>query len=255
MDEVVSLDRTSAIPLYYQLKQWLIDQIERGVFAPGSQIPPELELCERFQVSRGTVRQATKELIAEGRLYLVRGLGTFVATPHKHRWSLSDFVSMAETLQRQGARFATRVLEVSRRPADPHVATELQIETGSPVVYVRRVRSLHDEPLVIFESYLPEKLAAPLLQTDLTDRSLYGTLEEVCGVRVVAVEHTLSVRLATAEEAHLLGVSPGSPVHDFEEVAYDASGMPVDYSLSIFRGDKSRFYVRSARVPAGTGRR
>jgi GntR family transcriptional regulator len=252
MDKAVSLDRSSAIPLYYQLKQWLLEQIDRGMFAPGTQIPTELELCEQFQVSRGTVRQAAKELIAEGRLYLVRGCGTFVAVPHRQRWSLLDFVSVAEMLQRQSVQFETRVIEVSSQQADPRIATELRIEIGSPIVYIRRVRSLQGEPMVIFASYLPEKLAAPLYHIDLTNRSLYGVLEEECGARVMAVDHTLSVRLATEEEAHLLGVPPNSPVHDFEETAFDASGLPVDYSLSIFRGDKSRFFVRSVRTPAGT---
>lgn len=252
MDQTTSLDRSSAVPLYHQLKQWLVEQIDQGVFAQGTQIPAELELCEQFRVSRGTVRQATKELVAEGRLYMVRGCGTFVSTPQRQRWSLLDFASVAEMLQRQSVQFETRVVEVSARPADARIATELRIEGGETVMCIRRVRSLQGEPIVIFVSYIPERLAAPLYEIDLTNRSLYGVLEEKCGVSVAYVDHTLSVRLATEEEAELLGIPPASPVHDFEELAYDTSGLPVDFSLSIFRGDKSRFYVRSVRAPLGT---
>ena len=75
----MSLDRSSAVPFYVQLKQALQSEIQKGVYGPGELIPTEVELCKRYGISRHTVRQALSELVQEGIIYRVPGKGTFVA--------------------------------------------------------------------------------------------------------------------------------------------------------------------------------
>lgn len=244
----MTLSKNSVIPLYYQLKVWLLEQIDSGRFSPGDQIPTEYELCHQFGLSRGTVRQALKELVAEGRLYLVRGRGTFVAELPQEKWSIATFVSMSEALDRKGVPYETIVLEKKALKADPLVATNLQVEVGEPILFLKRLRTVNQEPFVIYHSYLLEKIAAPLYEVDLNNRSLYKVLEEKCGVRVAFMDRTILVRLATDDEASILQVPPRSAIHVFEELAYDSDGKPVEFGNSIFRGDKSRFQLRITRI-------
>jgi GntR family transcriptional regulator len=244
----MAIFNNGAIPLYYQLKVWLSEQIERGLFPPGSQIPSEHELCERFNLSRGTVRQAIKELISDGRLYLVRGRGTFVADLPQGHWPLVSLVSIAETLQDKKIPFETPVLEICPLAASTQVAARLKIEAGAPVIYLKRLRVVEGEPVILFSSYLPEKSALQLYQTDLNNVSLYRTLEEVCQIQVTYMDHTLSVRMPSEEEASLLQIGLNSPVMLSEEVAYDPYNNPVEYSTSLYRSDRGFFYIRSERM-------
>ena len=71
--EEFKLDRNTPVPLYYQLKQYLIGQIRSGKLKVGDMLPTEFELCEKFGVSRPTVRQAMSEMVAEGYLSSPQG--------------------------------------------------------------------------------------------------------------------------------------------------------------------------------------
>ena len=75
------LDRTSFVPLYYQLQEVLKEQIESGVWAPGEALPSEPELARRFGISRVVVRQALAILHDDRQIVRIKGRGTFVAQP------------------------------------------------------------------------------------------------------------------------------------------------------------------------------
>jgi len=248
-----ALDRDSALPLYYQLKQWLVQRITSGALKPGDQIPTEQVLCEQFGLSRGTVRSALSELMTEGRLYLVRGRGTYVAQPTPQRWSLSSFVSISDALRQQGRNFERRVLDLLPIAAPPAAATALGLEPSNPVVYLKRLWLVEGQPFMIAVSYLPEKAASGLYGLDLTNRSLYQTLEKVCGLRVRRVDRALGVRLAEDSECALLNLASPSAVHFLEDLAYTdlegpSAAKPVEYSQTILRGDKGRFEIQSVQI-------
>ena len=74
----MKVDKTSPIPVYFQIKDQLFQEIEEGVYEIGERLPPERELIERFNVARMTVRQAIKILIDQGYLESRRGSGVYV---------------------------------------------------------------------------------------------------------------------------------------------------------------------------------
>lgn len=239
----MSFNKNSGIPLYYQLKLWLLEQIEGGIYKPGEQIPTELELCSRFNISRGTVRRALSELIAEGSIYLVRGRGTFVSEPisWKDKLSIFNTISLAYVFTQLGLSFHTRLLEMSSKKADAQVAANLQIEPGEKIIFLKRLRIVESEPLVIITSYLSEKLASGLYTIDLSNRSLYTVLNDVCSLHISHIRRLIHVRLVNSREADLLKIPIPSAVYLFEELAYDDNNRPVEYSHSVFRGDKCHF--------------
>ncbi|MBE3562031.1 MAG: GntR family transcriptional regulator, partial [Ktedonobacteraceae bacterium] len=99
-----TLERSNPLPLYYQLKEVLKQQIRAGYFSPNDAIPSEPELVAQYHVSRATVRQALTELVHEGLLYRQHGRGTFVCEPRVQPHSLSELISFSEDLRRRGKR-------------------------------------------------------------------------------------------------------------------------------------------------------
>src|SRR5918911_3838227 len=97
------LERSNPVPLYYQLKEVLRQQIHAGHLAPHSAIPSEPELVARYHVSRATVRQALTELVHEGLLYRQHGKGTFVRELRIQQ-TVSELTSLTTALRKQGNR-------------------------------------------------------------------------------------------------------------------------------------------------------
>ncbi len=98
-----TLERSNPLPLYYQLKEVLKQQIRAGHLAPHTAIPSEPELVSSYHVSRATVRQALTELVHEGLLYRQHGKGTFVCEPRVQQ-TLSELSSFSEEMRRRGKR-------------------------------------------------------------------------------------------------------------------------------------------------------
>src|SRR5260370_17742489 len=97
-----TLERSNPLPLYYQLKEVLKQQIRAGHLAPHTAIPSEPELVAQYHVSRATVRQALTELVHEGLLYRQHGRGTFVCEPRVQQHTISELTSFSEELRRRG---------------------------------------------------------------------------------------------------------------------------------------------------------
>jgi len=108
------LDEKSPVPLYHQLSQILREKIEQEEWKEGEQIPTELELCEEFGLSRGTVAQALRELEDEGLVYRKQGRGTFVAEK-KLSLDLSHFYSFARDMEARGQRFYSKILRMEKK--------------------------------------------------------------------------------------------------------------------------------------------
>ncbi len=127
----LSLDRSSPIPLYYQLSQQLEEAISSGVLKPGDRIDTEVEIAQRYGLSRPTVRQAIAELVAKGLLVRRRGVGTQVV--HSQLRRPVELTSLYDDLARASHQPQTRVLSVELVPAEGKVAESLNVTEGTSV--------------------------------------------------------------------------------------------------------------------------
>jgi len=237
------LDRDSKEPLWQQLVAVLRDAIETGTLAPDQALPSEADLIDRYGVSRTVVREALAELVRRGQIYKIRAKGSFVSPPRRDLSFIGSNAGSSEDLSGTGRTVVTHVLSLDEGEADEHEAPALRVPEGTPVLRMRRLRTVDGTPWLLVRTTLPRDRFAGLLKANLENRSLYDHLRRTYGVSPAGADRWLKAVIPSAEEAALLELSPGTPALDIESVAWDDDGQPFEYYHALHRSDESRFYV------------
>lgn len=241
------LERRSGVPLYYQIQQRLMDQIRTGEFRPGQPIPSLQEIAARLGVSQMTARQAIRTLCDLGVMYSKQGKGTFISGIKQEK-NFRQVLSFTEEARVRGARPSSKVLSFRVQACNREVRTALGMSRGQTVFRLRRVRFSDKLPMAIECSCLPQQVFPGLLEAFDPAGSLYQVLAERYGVQMAVTDEVVEVGKASAEEAALLKVAPGTPVFLFTRTSYCENGNPVEYVKSTFRGDRYRIVQRLMRA-------
>jgi GntR family transcriptional regulator len=251
------VDRASAIPFYFQLKQLVAEQIASGELPPGARLPGEHELCRRYGVSRTVVRQALSELVHEGQLERQRGRGTFVAQRKVSEGLIKRLSGLHEDVTLRGQYLDSRVLDFRARPADRRVREALDVEPGEPIWELRRLRLVDGEPWVDVTTHLPVARVPGLDRHDLSGgASLYDVLRRDYGLEIETAVRRVEARVADDAEARMLGMHPGSALIVLTSTGFTGDGTALEHFVALHRGDQSAFEVvltASGREPAASG--
>jgi GntR family transcriptional regulator len=244
----LEVDHHSPLPLYAQVEAILASSIADGMFPPGSRLPNEDELVERFAVSRTTIRQTIQNLIRRGLIEIRRGKGTFVSQP-KITQELTELSGFVEDMQLLGRQASARVLDKQVVAANESVAHQLALTTGTPVVRIQRVRLADNAPLSFDETYLPREIGEKIMENDLETEPIFSLLEQKYKIPLLEAEYRLEAVSADTTVARALGVAIGSPIFLIERTSYSVEQRPIDYEKLYYRGDQIRFVTRLARRP------
>lgn len=236
----MKLAREAPDPLYLQVKAALLAEIEAGGFESNRRLPSERELALRFQVSRMTARQALVELAREGAIYTRVGKGTFVAGP-KIDQELRALTSFSQDVRGRGGRPASRVLDARVVAAAAPIAAALGLMPGAEVVRLARLRLSDDLPLALETAHLPHRRFPNLLAHDFAATSLYAVLAAEYGATLTRAEQTIEAALAQPEELAHLQLTPPAAVLRLQRLTYTSDGIPAEYVLSVYRGDRYTF--------------
>jgi GntR family transcriptional regulator len=237
------IDKSTPIPLYYQLKSIILTEIQSGFYAEGNLIPTEKEISEGFGLSRTTVRQAITELVSEGKLYRIKSKGTFVAKPKLKQDFIKRLETYDETIRRLGMIPSTRLVELSIISAPQEVVDVLRLGPGEKCISILRIRYADGEPNVAVHTWLPYERCQFIMQHDMEKESLYSILSKREDTRVFHITRVVEAVLATHDDARMLGIDAGQPIHFFTSVGYNPAGDPIEYSQARYRGDRNRFEV------------
>ena len=237
------------MPKYFRIKQAVLERIASGAWTPGAMIPSEVELCREFGVSRTTARKAVSDLAHEGRLVVVQGKGTFVATPKVEEHFVQRAFGIHEDMQRRGITLTTQVLRQEVTEPSPEVARRLQLRRGDAVHFIVRLRFVDDEPILVSSTYVPYALCPDLATENLTECSLYALLRDRYGLAIARGERRLESVAAGGPDARLLDVALGSPLLLLDSVAYTAGGRPFEHSVALQRGDRTTVEVEFFETP------
>ena len=236
------LDKSVPMPLYYQLKTLIAEEIENGSYPVGSLIPTEAELSEMFAISRTTVRQAIAELVHEGKLYRVKSKGTFVARQKIRQDFMNRLQSFNEEMRQSGRCPSTEVLSLNV-VTTPEELEEMGCRWPKQSILLHRRRCADGEAVVCVQTYLPYDKCRHVLSHDFTNESMYTVLAEDESTRVTRVCRICEAVAADKQDTELLGVKKGSPIHFITTLGYNQAGDVVEYSLARYRGDQNKFYV------------
>lgn len=239
------IDRDNPQKLYVQLFEILKERIEAGEWTVGSQIPIEEELCKTYEVSKATVRLAVSELARQGYLSRQQGKGTFVCKRIIPE-GLSMVTSFKELMLEAGVSFSTKVLAQTVIMPIDDLDIKLDITEDKHVIYIKRLRLIDNEPILLQETYMPHDICHLPLEEDLESNSLLEILEKKCGVKITSVQDYIGIAYLNEEEGRLLGLSEGSAALLLEQLFYSGKKR-VKYTRSIKRPDRFRFFIEFER--------
>lgn len=239
-----AIDRASPIPLYYQLYRLLLGKITRGEWKPGEIISTEMELSERYAVSRITTRQALQLLVTDGYLYRQQGRGTFVTTPKIQHGPEGAF-GLTGYLRAHGYRAGWRLLSMERVMPPQRVKEDLQTADEETVMEIRRIRLADDVVIGLHRAFVPYPLADQIKPEYLTQgESTLHYMEECMNLPLKESNRTIGAIPANEEEATALEVDVGSPLLLVRRTTIGVDGRPVEYLRAVYRGDRFEYHLR-----------
>ena len=250
------LSRTGPTPIYLQIEDWIRQQIQSGAWAEHHQLKSEDDLSAELRVSRGTVRKAITELIAEGLLERTHGRGTFVTGNALEQPLAERLVTFSEDLLSKGVPFETHVLEHRLMPPGQRVASLLAALPGEQVFCLKRLRTVRNQPIVLLHNYVIYRQCPGLETIDFTQHRLFEVLEERFGLAIDWGHRSFEAQTAGPDTAQLLDIAENSPVMYMEQIAYLRDNSPIELSDLWIKGDRYRLSAvlrRSSSTAHSTG--
>jgi DNA-binding GntR family transcriptional regulator len=230
----LELDRSSPVPLYFQVARQLESAIENGELGPGDRLENEIDMADRIGLSRPTMRRAIQELVAKGLLVRKRGIGTQVV--HREVKRQVELTSLFDDLTRLNKEPSTKVLAYEIQAADESAAAHLGLAAGSDVLYLERLRFTGEQPLALMHNWLPAELATAIDRDGLESRGLYELIR-ARGIHMRVASQRVSARAATTSEGKLLRLGRGVPLLTAERTTYDDRGVAIEFAKHAYRSD------------------
>lgn len=245
------INKFSSIPLYIQLKNLILEQIENNEYPPNTQIPSEQDLCDMYDISRPTVRQAISELTSSGYLYKEKGKGTFVSGK-KNIIEIKNFNG-----------FTDSILDC-KSPAEKNIIDITVIESASldilnnifnynaslPIAVISYLSYIDNQPKDVYsfnKSYIPISLFPDIVNQLKDGKSSIDILRGKYPLIPDKSKSILEVIFADNTDSSILRVQPGYPLIKVQNILYSKSGQSVEYVCSKYRSDNCRLLFEGSK--------
>ena len=243
----IQRSKKNNVPLYFQLEQIIKSKILMGEFLPGEQIPTEKDLCETYQVSTITARQAILNLVNQGLIIRRQGKGSFIKEGLKDikniktlllKGDINDIIPEGlETLK-------VRVLDILKIVSPKKVATLLEIGEGQEVIQVRRTRSENGIPVSYIKNYIPLEIGEKIKREDLCIYPMLGILRNRLKIPLTGGIQYIEAIVADYDIASALSISISSPILYLETIIFARQKKPVEFVQTFYRPDQFRYSVK-----------
>ena len=211
-------------------------------YKPNEQLPFEKELCEKYNVSKMTVKKALDLLVNDGLIIKRRGSGTFVKdiTEKEIQRIIEKKQFSGLTTTSIGHKVTSKVLEFKIINATKEIADILKIEEDEFIYFVHRVRYVDDKAVVIEKTYIPLNLIPGMKLADVK-KSIYGYIKDKLGLNIQSAHSTVRAKKSDELDRKYLNLEKDEPILEVERVAYLDNGKVFEYSFSRHRYDKFEF--------------
>lgn len=239
------INKYSNVPLYSQLKNLIIDKIQNNEFSEEAQIPSEQELCELYDISRPTVRQAISELTSSGYLYKEKGKGTFVSKS-KRKVDVKNYSGFTDSIldsQEPGQHniVSMKIADAGSIDFQENVFGSSQISgqqsTFAEITYLSLEK---EEALSLNVSYIPLNLFPTIIEDIKAKKPSFEILRGKYPLVPVKTKSSIEVVFTGQLEAQYLKVQTGSPLIRIENILYSKSGQAVELVICKYRADKCK---------------
>lgn len=234
-----SLDKSIPVPLYYQMKEILVEYVRRSPY--GAPLPTEEQLCAVYQVSRPTVRQAVRELETSGSIVKIKRKGTFVAQPKIQQNFFFSTDRFEDGLLKTGQKLSIEVLDFKRERCEDKYCQMFNLDLGNEIFILNRLLSVNELPLVRSLSYLPCRHFEGVHAEDFNKAPLGDIIQKDFGYNIVKIKKTLEAKLISDYESELFKVKKGVPVQYVETISYLEGDVPIEITMERYRADKTQF--------------
>ncbi len=250
-DQILSIrvDRSIPVPAYAQIAEELRGLLRPGAAPGDAELPSERLLCEAFQVSRMTLRQALDELEREGLIERRRGRGTFVALHAAETGR--RLLTIEDAMNARIAAGSMRLLSFRLVKPSAPVREFLELPGGARVYQIRRLRTGNEVPLALESVQVPPALCPNLDQLDLVRDPVHRILEQHYGLKPEECLEEISAAVPNATLRHILQVPASAAILMVRRKTRTSGAVPVEFAITAYRGDLYTAVVRSGLSPAG----
>ncbi|HAT4283328.1 TPA: GntR family transcriptional regulator [Clostridium perfringens] len=237
----MKIDKNSKTPLYLQLMDIFIDEIDSAL-DENEQLLSEREICDKYNVSRTTVRQTMDELEKAGYIYKVHGKGTFVSSKRVEQ-DLIAFYSFTDEMKKIGKIPSSQIISFEIIEAGDKLGDKFGILDNDLLFKLIRLRKADELPMIYEITYLPFDRFNNLNKDMLTGKAMYEVLRENFSTKFTFAEEYFEPILTNKLESVYLKVKEGSPSLKIERFTYEKDNL-IEYTKSIARGDKFKYKVK-----------
>ena len=225
--------------IYILIKNDIENKIQEGIYNPGDKIPSERELCDIYNTSRMTVRQAVNELVKIGLIKREKGRGSFVSSPQFLQKNIRSFT---HTLREQGYEPSTELIEFSTVHNIKYISQELGEDKEQKLYKIKRLRLANNIPIALETIYIPTYRCIDLKDFELKN-SFYEMLETRYGFSVEKISCNMEAVISSRQLMRCFNIQNPMTLLKVESVNYTTKGEKLFYEESYYYSKVYKYHV------------
>ena len=217
-------------------------QIRSGILKPGERLPSESEFARRLGVSRNSYREALSLLEKSALVVRRQGIGTFVTESQPLiRGGIESLRGVLQMIHSQGLEARSDIIAFQKGYFDQTIEAKLDLEPGTPLVYLETLKSANDWPVAVCVDLVPEPYLDERIDPDDLNASIFDGLQEYHQINIRFAECDIIPIVADTELVAKLRVEPKTPLLLLSQIHFDETNRKVLYSKSYFPFDRFTF--------------
>lgn len=243
------MNRLITQQLHLQVKDILLKEIMHGEYSQDAMLPSEAELCERLNVSRGTLRQSVTSLVQEGYLKRRQGIGTIIDRNVSSIKTRADLkIEFSELIRRAGYQPAVKLLKIREGPAGEVTANLLRINTEEPLIHITKEWLADDRPAILCTDSFPLRLIREPYDSKIFEKDIFHVLKTLCHKEIdYQIAHIVPCCLGE-DAAGIFKAQLHEPIVCFTGVSFDADGVAIMYDTEYYAPGILEFSLLRAKI-------
>lgn len=225
---------------YKQIEQALRKEIDQGIYKSGDRLPTELELCEKYNVSRITVRKSLQNLTNQGIVIRKVGDGTYVNDANYVNYSGTP-QSFSDDMIANGKIPGTELVEfrICKGKNDAFITKKLEISSKELYYMIIRVRTGDSIPIALSYTYIPRNLFPDFDIERISSGSLYEYIREnhELDLKSVGVGRTIAAVMPTRFQKKFLKISD-EPLLKISHITHLKTGEIFEFTETYYVGSR-----------------